>query len=91
MGDRLLFPAYDVALVLGLPNPSVTGSQCPHKELWHIEVPRCTLPNGKKSHQVICKNFIPAEDVLKLASRSGSANRDKITEWVASLETEVSG
>ena len=56
--DRWLFPAYDMALILRYAGPSVIGSQCPHKELWQIQVDRRRLPNGMMSHQVLNKNFI---------------------------------
>ena len=62
LNGRWLFPAYDMALILGYAAPSVVGSQCPHKEIWRIQVDRRILSNGLMSHQVLGKNFIPIED-----------------------------
>ena len=62
LNGRWLFPAYDMALILGYAAPSVVGSQCPHKEIWRIQVDRRILSNGLMSHQVLGKNFIPMED-----------------------------
>ena len=63
LGDRLLYPAYDVGCRLHLPHPSAMGSECTDKESWWIRVQRCLLKNGIPSFQVLRKNFIPAEDV----------------------------
>ncbi|MBR2796742.1 MAG: hypothetical protein IKE17_03225 [Clostridia bacterium] len=81
-----LFPAYDMALILGYASPSVIGSQCPHKELWQIQVNRRRLPNGMISHQVLNKNFIPLQDVLDLARRSSIPEKAEISEYLKSLK-----
>lgn len=87
LDDRWLFPAYDMALILRFAGPSVVGSQCPHKELWQIQVNRRKLPNGMMSHQVLNKNFIPLEDVLDLVSRSNISEKAEIAAYLNSLES----
>lgn len=84
--DRWLFPAYDMALILGYKNPSASGSLCPHKELWQIQVNRRKLPNGKVSHQVLNKNYIPLEDVLILVDGSSIPEKAEMAEYLRSLE-----
>lgn len=86
LDGRWLFPAYDMALILGYVAPSVMGSQCPHKELWRIQVDRRILPNGLMSHQVLGKNFIPLEDVLDLISRSNIPEKTEVTDYLRSLK-----
>ena len=86
LDGRWLFPAYDMALILRYAGPSVVGSQCPHKELWQIQVNRRRLPNGMMSHQVLNKNFIPMEDVLDLVSRSSIPEKAQIASYLNSLE-----
>ena len=75
-----------MALILRYAGPSVIGSQCPHKELWQIQVDRRRLPNGMMSHQVLNKNFIPMEDVLDLVSRSSIPEKAEIAAYLNSLE-----
>ena len=82
---RWLFPAYDMALVLRFAGPSVIGSLCPHKEIWLVQVNRRVLPNGKISHQVLGKNFIPMEDALDLVTRSSIPEKEAIEEYLKAL------
>ena len=85
MDGQWLFPAYDMALILGYANPSVIGSQCPHKELWQIQVNRRRLPNGMISHQVLNKNFIPIQDVFELIERSNIPEKEAIGKYLKTL------
>ena len=85
VNGRWLFPAYDMALILGYANPSVIGSQCQHKELWQIQVNRRRLPNGVVSHQVLNKNFIPLHDVFDLVERSSIPEKEAIREYLKTL------
>ena len=86
LGDRLLYPAYDVGCRLHLTYPSAMGSECTSKESWWIRVKRCELRNGTLSYQVLRKNFIPAEDVRWLAQSSKDPQAMAICEWILSLE-----
>ena len=87
LGDRLLYPAYDVGRSLNLAHPSAMGSGCSSRESWRIRVKRCTLKNGMPSYQVLRKNFIAAEDVRRLAKSSGDPWAAEICEWILSLES----
>ena len=86
LGDRLLYPAYDVGCKLGLAHPSAMGSDCITRESWWIRVKRCTLKDGTPSYQVLRKNFIAAEDVRRLAKSSKDPRAAEICEWILSLE-----
>ena len=88
LDGRWLFPAYDMALILRYAAPSVVGGQCPHKEMWKIQVDRHILPNGLMSHQVLGKNFIPLEDVLDLVARSKAPEKDEIASYIESLREQ---
>lgn len=83
---RILYPACDCAKIMGFANPSGIGSLCKQKELWHVRTQRCQMKNGQPSHQIVCKNFIPAEDVKKLARNSKHAQACAICEWILSME-----
>ena len=87
LGDRLLYPAYDVGCKLHLAHPSALGSKCTDKESWWIRVKRCVLKNGVTSYQVLRKNFIPAEDVRRLARSSNDPQARDICDWILSLES----
>ncbi len=88
LGDRLLYPAYDVGCRLNLPNPSPMGCACRNRESWWIRVQRRILRDGTPSYQVLRKNFIPAEDVRKLARSSENPHATEICGWILSLEPE---
>lgn len=83
---RMLYPAYDCAKLLGRQNPSVLGSQCRHKERWQVKMQRCFLADGTPSYQIMDKNFIPAEDVRKLARSSPRPEATEVCDWILSLE-----
>lgn len=84
--NRWLFPAYNMALAFALKNPSVCGSQCPHKEMWRIQVKRRVLPNGLTYHQVLNMNFIPIEDVMMLLDRSDIPQKDEVRTYLMALD-----
>lgn len=86
VGGRWLFPAYDLALILRFAGPSVIGSLCPNKEMWQVQVNRRVLPNGKISHQVLGKNFIPMADALDLVARSSVPERVAIAKYLMDLD-----
>lgn len=88
LGHRLLYPAYDVGYKLRLANPSPMGCACPNRESWWIRVQRCVLRDGTPSYQILRKNFIPAEDVRRLARSSKDPRAAEICEWILSLEAK---
>lgn len=84
--DRWLFPAYNMASLFGLNNPSQCGIQSPHKETWRIQVNRRVQPNGTIYQQVLNLNFIPLEDVLKLLDRSAIPQKEEVRAYLMSLD-----
>ena len=84
---NILYPACECARILGLKNPSVVGSRCPSKELWHIRLPRKRLPNGSISYQLLDRNLICAADIRRLTALSADDRRREKYEWMTSLET----
>lgn len=91
IGGRFLYPAYDCAKRLGISDPSAAGSMCPHKESWHVRVVRRILEDGRPSYQISNKNFIPAEDVNRLAARGNRVDRDEVVKWILSPESDAEG
>lgn len=87
LGNRLLYPAYDVGCRLHLLNPSPMGCACRKREIWLIQVKRCVLRDGSQSYQVLRKNFIPAEDVRWLAESSKDPQAAEICKWILTLES----
>ena len=83
---RLLYPASDCAKLLKLNNPRPMASACPHKELWQIKALRGKLADGTPSYQIACKNFIPAQDVERLARSSGDPEANVIRDWILARE-----
>lgn len=88
---RMLYPAYDCAKRLGIHDPSAAGSMCDHKENWHVRVVRRLLKDGHPSYQISKKNFIPTEDVRRLATKSKRADKDDIVKWILSPEGDMEG
>lgn len=82
-----LFPATETAKVFGYRNPKTTASQSPHKELWRVEKAK-KRKTGEQSITFIERNYIPEEDVRRMARLSKRSDAEAILSWIMGEERE---
>ncbi|MBQ6256823.1 MAG: hypothetical protein IJJ60_09580 [Clostridia bacterium] len=74
--------------MFGYPYPKTTGSHSPHKELWRVEITRVGKVSEQQFTITVEKNFIPEEDVRRMAQRSKRPDADVILAWILGDERE---
>ena len=85
---RRLYPAVEAARLFGYSFPNVAGSQCARKELWTVEMTVSRADREKPFTTIVEKNFIPEEDVRRMAQRSKRPDADMILAWILGEERE---
>ncbi|MBR4539377.1 MAG: hypothetical protein IKO52_11100 [Clostridia bacterium] len=85
---RRLYPAVEAARLFGYSFPNVAGSQCGRKELWNVEMTVSRADREKTFTTIVEKNFIPEEDVRRMAQRSKHPDADVILAWILGEERE---
>ena len=79
---RRLYPAVEAARLFSHPYPNLAGSQCPGKELWNVEMTVSRTDRKKPFTTIVEKNFIPEEDVRRMAQRSKRQDAEAILSWI---------
>ena len=79
---RRLYPAVEAARLFSHPYPNLAGSQCPGKELWNVEMTVSRTDRKKPFTITVEKNFIPEEDVRRMAQHSKRQDAEAILSWI---------
>ena len=78
----------EAARLFSHPYPNLAGSQCPGKELWNVEMTVSRADRKKTFTTIVEKNFIPEEDVRRMAGHSKRPDAEAIMAWILGEERE---